>query len=134
MGLEAFIGAGNCSSLDTYIGGNLPDSPNSLVERGRLEEGRRVLERIRGVKDVDDEFTDLLEASRVANLLQHPLKNWLNLLKKWNSPQLAMALFCPFFQIATGIKSVLFYAPEVFHIVGYGSSASFTHRSLLGQH
>lgn len=31
----------------------LPDSPNSLIERGRLELGRAVLERIRGTAEVD---------------------------------------------------------------------------------
>lgn len=31
----------------------LPDSPNSLIERGRLEQGRAVLERIRGTHDVN---------------------------------------------------------------------------------
>ncbi len=29
---------------------SLPDTPNSLIERGKLEEGERVLQRIRGTK------------------------------------------------------------------------------------
>jgi len=33
----------------------LSDTPNSLVQRGRSEDARRVLERIRGTKNVDVE-------------------------------------------------------------------------------
>lgn len=31
----------------------LPDSPNSVIERGQLEQGRAVLERIRGTPEVN---------------------------------------------------------------------------------
>ena len=31
----------------------LPESPNSLVERGRRKEGRAILERVRGTSQVD---------------------------------------------------------------------------------
>jgi MFS family permease len=34
----------------------LPDTPNSLVLRGHKEEGRRVLQRVRGTSHVDVEF------------------------------------------------------------------------------
>jgi hypothetical protein len=33
----------------------LPDTPNSLVQRGRADEGRKVLQRIRGTEHVDVE-------------------------------------------------------------------------------
>ena len=46
------------------------DNPNSLIERGRVEEGRRVLELIRGTTDVDAEFTDMAEASELAENIQ----------------------------------------------------------------
>lgn len=36
----------------------VPDSPASLVERGHVEEGRAILEYIRGTKDVNAEFDD----------------------------------------------------------------------------
>ncbi|KAL4428661.1 hypothetical protein ABPG77_009767 [Micractinium sp. CCAP 211/92] len=38
----------------------LPESPNSLVERGRPEQARRVLERLRGTPQVDAEFNDIV--------------------------------------------------------------------------
>jgi hypothetical protein len=41
------------ASILTLGGIILPDSPNSLIERGHLERGRKVLESIRGTQDVD---------------------------------------------------------------------------------
>ena len=45
----------------------LPDTPNSLIERGHLAEGKAILQKIRGVENVDVEFEDIVEASDLAN-------------------------------------------------------------------
>lgn len=65
------------------------DTPNSLIERGKLEEGKRVLRKIRGIENVEPEFEELVEASRVAKEVQHPFRN---LLMKKNRPQLIIAV------------------------------------------
>ena len=44
----------------------LPDSPNSLVERGDFVEGKRVLRRIRGTDKVEEEFLTILAAQEVS--------------------------------------------------------------------
>lgn len=52
----------------------LPDTPNSLVQRGLEAEGRRVLVRIRGTTEVDEELEDIKAAVRQAEtVLPHPL-------------------------------------------------------------
>ena len=56
----------------------LPDSPASLTERGKLDQARRVLSRIRGVEDVSEEFGDIVEAARQGNLVRRP---WVNLFR-----------------------------------------------------
>lgn len=66
------------------------DTPNSLIERGKLEEGKAVLKRIRGVDNVDPEFLEIVEASRVAKEVKHPFRN---LLKRRNRPQLVIAIW-----------------------------------------
>ncbi|KAG8367364.1 hypothetical protein BUALT_Bualt16G0064400 [Buddleja alternifolia] len=100
----------------------LPETPNSLVEQGRLEEGRRILERVRGTSKVDVEFEDLIDASNVAKAIKHPFRN---LLKRKNRPQLVIgALRIPAFQQLTGNNSILFYAPVIFQSLGFGSGAS----------
>lgn len=106
-----------------FVGGLfLPETPNSLVEQGKLEEGRKVLERVRGTKNIEAEFQDLVEASEAAKAIKHPFRN---LLKRKNRPQLIIgALGIPAFQQLTGMNSVLFYAPVIFQSLGFGSGAS----------
>ena len=51
----------------------VPDTPNSLAERGRPDQARRVLERIRGTSQVDAEMKSIVAAvakgNKVANLI-----------------------------------------------------------------
>lgn len=106
-----------------FVGGLfLPETPNSLVEQGRLEEARVVLEKIRGTKKIDAEFEDLKDASEAARKIKHPFRN---LLKAKNRPQLVIgALAIPAFQQLSGQNSILFYAPVIFQSLGFGSGAS----------
>ncbi|KAJ7528587.1 hypothetical protein O6H91_15G009100 [Diphasiastrum complanatum] len=109
------------ASVMTLGGLFLPETPNSLIERGYLDKGRKILEKIRGTKSVDVEYTDLIEASEIAKAVQHPFRN---ILKRRNRPQLVMAIALPAFQLLTGINSILFYAPVLFQSLGFGGNAS----------
>ncbi|XP_058074249.1 sugar transport protein 14 [Magnolia sinica] len=106
-----------------FVGGLfLPETPNSLVEQGRLEEAKRVLEKVRGTQKVDAEFADLVDASEAARAIKHPFRN---LLKRKNRPQLVIgALGIPAFQQLTGMNSILFYAPVIFQSLGFSSNIS----------
>ncbi|QHO08348.1 Sugar transport protein [Arachis hypogaea] len=73
------------------------ETPNSLVEQGRFDEARKVLEKVRGTKKVAAEYQDLVEAR---------------------------ALGIPAFQQLTGHNSILFYVPVIFQSIGFGSNAS----------
>ncbi|KAJ7554396.1 hypothetical protein O6H91_06G138400 [Diphasiastrum complanatum] len=99
----------------------LPDTPNSLIERGYLKEGRAVLERMRGVSEVDVEFEDLVEASRRSMQVKHP---FLNILQRTRRPQILVALLFPVFEMMTGANVLLLYAPVFFRTLGFGSSSS----------
>ncbi|MFS8030064.1 putative major facilitator, sugar transporter, MFS transporter superfamily [Helianthus anomalus] len=83
------------------------------------EDGRRVLEKVGGTKNIEAE---LVEASEAAKAIKHPFKN---LLKRKNRPQLIIgALGIPMFQQLTGNNSIMFYAPVIFQSLGFGSDAS----------
>lgn len=99
----------------------LPETPNSLIERGHHAQGMLVLQTIRGTQCVDAEYNDLLEASALANAVKHPFRN---ILQRRNRPQLVMAIFIPAFQQLTGINTILFYAPVLFQSLGFGGNAS----------
>ncbi|XBI81501.1 hypothetical protein VPH35_090391 [Triticum aestivum] len=129
-GWRLSLGLAAAPALLMTVGGLLlPETPNSLIERGRAEEGRRVLERIRGTADVDAEFMDMSEASELANTIKNPFRN---ILEPRNRPQLVMAVCMPAFQILTGINSILFYAPVLFQTMGFGASASLYSSVITG--
>ncbi|KAJ7944864.1 putative Sugar transporter [Quillaja saponaria] len=107
----------------------LPETPNSLVERGKLEEAKDQLIRIRGVPNVDEEFNDIVAASEASRLIQHP---WSTLLKRQYRPQLAFAILIPAFQQLTGMNVITFYAPVLFKTIGFGSTASLMSALITG--
>ncbi|KAJ8768277.1 hypothetical protein K2173_021217 [Erythroxylum novogranatense] len=117
------------ATLMTVGGLFVPETPNSLIERGLKEKGRQVLEKIRGTENVDVEFQDIVDASELANSIRHPFRN---VLEKRNRPQLVMAICMPTFQILTGINSILFYAPVLFQSMGFGGNASLYSSALTG--
>lgn len=65
------------------------DTPNSLIERGHPEQGKAVLRKIRGTDNIEPEFLELVEASRIAKEVKHPFRN---LVKRRNRPQLVIAV------------------------------------------
>lgn len=107
----------------------LPETPNSLIERGKQEEAKAKLRRIRGIHDVEEEFQDLVAASEASQKVDHP---WGNLLQRKYRPHLTMALLIPFFQQFTGINVIMFYAPVLFKTIGFGSSASLMSAVVTG--
>ena len=107
----------------------LPDTPNSLIERGKKEDAREKLKRIRGLENVDEEFNDLVMASELSKQVEHP---WRNLLQRKYRPHMAVATLIPFFQQLTGINVIMFYAPVLFNTIGFGDNASLMSSVITG--
>jgi len=105
------------------------DTPNSLIERGRLEEGKAVLKKIRGTDNVEPEFNEIVEASRIAQEVKHPFRN---LLQRRNRPQLVIAVLLQIFQQFTGINAIMFYAPVLFNTLGFKNDASLYSAVITG--
>jgi MFS transporter, SP family, sugar:H+ symporter len=80
-GWRLSLGLAAVPALLMTVGGSLlPETPNSLIEQGKLDEGRRILEKIRGTKEVDAEFQDMVEASELSNSIEHPFRQEQNLI------------------------------------------------------
>ncbi|KAL6647231.1 hypothetical protein ACP70R_014668 [Stipagrostis hirtigluma subsp. patula] len=107
----------------------LPDTPNSLLERGHADEARRMLRRVRGTEDIGEEYADLVAASEEARQVRHP---WRNILQRRYRAQLTMAVMIPFFQQLTGINVIMFYAPVLFDTLGFKSDASLMSAVITG--
>lgn len=129
-GWRLSLGLAAIPALLMTVGGIfLPDTPNSLIERGSKEKGRKLLEKIRGTNEVDAEFEDMVDASELSNSIKHPFRN---ILEKKYRPELVMAIVMPTSQILTGINSILFYAPVLFQTMGFGRDASLYSSALTG--
>ncbi|GMH10899.1 hypothetical protein Nepgr_012740 [Nepenthes gracilis] len=107
----------------------LPDTPNSLIDRGLTEQAKDMLKKIRGTDNIAEEFEDLLEASEASKLVKHP---WRNIVQPQNRPQLTFAVLIPFFQQLTGINVIMFYAPVIFKTLGFGDNASLMSALITG--
>ncbi|PON36600.1 Sugar/inositol transporter [Trema orientale] len=107
----------------------LPDTPNSILERGHPEEAKEMLQKVRGASNVDEEFQDLVEACEAAKKIQSP---WKNILQPKYRPQLTICFLVPFFQQLTGINVIMFYAPVLFKTLGFGDDASLISSAITG--
>lgn len=107
----------------------LDDTPNSLIEHGKLQKAKERLLKIRGVVNVDEEFNDLVVASEEAKKIEDP---WTNLLSRKYRPQLCFAVLIPFFQQFTGMNVFMFYAPVLFRTMGFGGNAALYSTLITG--
>ncbi|XP_011076417.1 hexose carrier protein HEX6-like [Sesamum indicum] len=108
----------------------LPETPNSLIQQG-CDHGKakRLLQKIRGTDDVEEEFDDLVTASEASKAIKHPFKK---ILQRKYRPHLVMSVAIPFFQQVSGVNVIAFYAPILFMTVGSGVSASLLSTVFLG--
>lgn len=107
----------------------LPDTPNSMLERGKYEEAKQMLKKIRGADNVDHEFQDLCDACEAAKKVEHP---WSNIKKSKYRPALIFCSAIPFFQQITGINVIMFYAPVLFKTLGFGDDAALMSAVITG--
>ncbi|CAN8295159.1 unnamed protein product [Cochlearia groenlandica] len=98
------------------------ETPASLIERGKDEEGKIVLRKIRGIEDVDLEFNEIKRATEMSNKVKSPFKELI--FKRENRPPLVCGTLIQFFQQFTGINVVMFYAPVLFQTMGSGSESA----------
>eukprot|EP00897_Mesotaenium_endlicherianum_P000951 jgi/Mesen1/10857/ME000093S10369 len=108
----------------------LPETPNSQIERGHLEQGRATLVKIRGTYNVQAEYEDILAASVRARAVRSPGAR--AIFRRAYRPQLTWAVLIPLFQQLTGINAIMFYVPVLFKTLGFGASASLYSAVITG--
>jgi MFS transporter, SP family, xylose:H+ symportor len=97
---------------------SIPDSPRWLVERGRVDDARRVLGRLKAV-DVDGELHEIVQSfQHQQSQGQEPL-----FCRKYSFPIMAAVMLAMFNQL-TGINALLYYAPRVFSMGNSGTQAA----------
>ncbi|XLR35916.1 hypothetical protein HN51_045271 [Arachis hypogaea] len=92
-----------------------------MIKRGEHEKARQQLRKVHDVKDIDEEFNDLIAASEESKKVEHP---WRNLLQLKYRSHLTMAIMIPFLQQFTGIIVIMFYAPLLFGFIGFKDNSA----------
>jgi sugar porter (SP) family MFS transporter len=109
----------------------LPESPNSLYQRGHVDRAEQVLKRLRKSDDVSAELDDIREATRLC-AENSTLDSWRQLGKRKNMPQLVISILVPFFQQFTGINAIMFYVPVLFKSLGSGADEALLNTVIIG--
>jgi MFS family permease len=128
--LSHSLAMGAVPSLILFFGSMLlPDTPNSLVQRGRAAKGRNVLEKIRGTDQVSVEMDDIVEAVRISAFVKNP---WRTITRRRYWPQLIISILVPMFQQLTGINAIMFYAPQLFQAAGHTAESALLSTVITG--
>ncbi|KAI5407992.1 hypothetical protein KIW84_054009 [Lathyrus oleraceus] len=109
----------------------ITDTPSSLVERGKIDQARKALSKVRGNSiDIETELEELIKWTEITkSVKQEPFKT---ILKRKYRPQLVMAFAIPLFQQLSGINVVAFYSPNLFQSVGMGHEGALISAIILG--
>jgi len=96
----------------------LPESPRWLVTRGKVDNARSVLGSIRDSGSVDKEIRDIQEMESREDA------GWRELLAPWVRPMIVVVVLLNFLGQASGINTVIYFAPTILESTGLGAAAS----------
>nr|CAD1840503.1 unnamed protein product [Ananas comosus var. bracteatus] len=129
-GWRLSLGLAGVPAVILFFGSLLiTETPTSLIERKKLDEGLAMLKKIRGTDNVDAEYDEIVYACEMAQKVKSPFKN---LMKRSSRPQLVIAIFMQVFQQFTGINAIMFYAPVLFQTMGFKNDGSLLSAVITG--
>ncbi|KAK9161156.1 hypothetical protein Syun_007497 [Stephania yunnanensis] len=107
----------------------ITETPTSLIEQEKYDEGRDTLMRIRGTTNVDEEFDMIVAACVLARQVKDPFRK---LMQPQSRPPLVIAIVLQVFQQFTGINAIMFYAPVLFQTIGFKNNGSLLSAVITG--
>ncbi|KAJ0975028.1 hypothetical protein J5N97_016993 [Dioscorea zingiberensis] len=112
----------------------IPDTPSSLLHRGKVTAARSALLRLRGpTADIEAELQDITRSIEAAEARDRDEGQFRRMLRRRRyRPHLVMAVLIPLFQQMSGVVVVAFFAPVLFRTVGFGSDPALMSAVILG--
>jgi SP family galactose:H+ symporter-like MFS transporter len=95
----------------------IPNSPRWLAGRGRTDQARAVLKRIRASEQVEGELNQIQQS------VGQQKGNWSELLSPFLRPAMIVGVGLAIAQQITGINTVIYYAPTIFKFAGLSSAS-----------
>ncbi|WP_323748577.1 sugar porter family MFS transporter [Dyella silvae] len=106
----------------------LPDSPRWLMMRGRTQQAKDVLNRLRG-----DEGLANRELADIAEQLSTPQRGWHLFQENANFRRsVGLGVLLQLMQQFTGMNVVMYYAPRIFENMGYDQHAQLWFTAIVG--
>lgn len=109
----------------------ISDTPSSLVQRGKLEQAKESLAKVRG-KDanIEHELEQIINSNEVTKTINQ--KAFKTIFEIKYRPHLVMSIAIPSFQQLTGINIIAFYAPVLFQSMNFGDDGALIGTIILG--
>lgn len=96
----------------------LPESPRWLVKQGKLDKARDILRYLRGHQNVEKEVVE------IQNSLKAKRCKFKDIFAPWIRPVLFLGIILGFLQQASGINTIIYYAPTIFQMAGFHDTSS----------
>ena len=104
----------------------VPESPRWLIQAGRRKSGKRILEKISGIKVAEEEFMEILSS------LGQEKGKLIELFRPGLRTALLVAVGLSVFGQLTGINAVIYYGPEILKQAGIQFENALQFQTILG--
>ncbi len=104
----------------------VPESPRWLVKENRSEEALKILNKINRTEEIHEILEEIKET------VNEEKGSFLDLFKPGIRKAMVVGCVLAFFSQVTGINAIIYYAPEIFKQVGFGSESALFQTMIIG--